>query len=175
MATFGQTTPGGTPFSVGLNPMACRFQNNAGAGSADNLVAYLIKNFGGTTACRMAVYDDNSGTVGALRLTSGNTNVGGTAQNWTFASLVAVISLLYANGAFFWIAVWPEDAGTTDVYFNTGATGQTSVATDLPTYPNWTDPWDPSADYFDAEITLFTNLTLSASAAASRLALLGVG
>ncbi len=162
MATFGQTSPGGTAFAIGLNPVACRFQNTAGAGTADELLAYLIKNFGGTSGCVMALYDDNAGAVGALRFTTGNTDVGGTAQDWTFASLSAVIDLLYANNEYYWIAVWPADAGTVDFYYNGGDTGQFSVATDLPTYPNFSDPWDPSADYFDVESTFYTNFTLTA-------------
>jgi hypothetical protein len=163
MAQFGQTSPGASSFSIGLNPVACRYQNTAGSGSADNLIAYLIKNFGGTSGCIAAVYDDSAGVPGALRFTAGNVNITSTVQNFTFGALASVIATTYANNDYYWIAVWPDtaNAGSVDFYYISGATGQFSVATDLPTYPTFSDPWDPSASTFDVEATFFTNFTLT--------------
>lgn len=158
MSVFGQTSPGASAFSIGLNPVACRYLCG-GRGYADKLTAYLIKNFGGTSGCVMAVYQDNAGVPDALMFTTGNTDVGGTAQDWDFSSLVEFITTHFTDGDYYWLSVFPADAGTVDFYYNGGLTAQFSVATDLPTYPDFSDPWDPAADYFDVESTFYATFT----------------
>lgn len=153
MAILGYNTIGASAFAVGVNYPICKFTASA-SGTITKLSAYLIKNFGGTTGARIAIYSDSSGSVNALLASSSSdTTISGTAGWYDFN-----ISFAITNGVTYWFAVWATDVATVDFYYDGGGTNQLAVTTNATTPYTWETPVS-SPSYFNFVMSIYATYT----------------